>query len=211
MNSKTPKQKIVFMIMSISILFTMIHCDDHHSGKGHDHEHEPLLAASEPTKGSLLELKNQWTNEEGKTVQFVSWKGKPFLISMFYASCLSICPRLVADLEQVAKKIESKTGKVPQVILVSFDSEKDKPEALKAYKQKMGLGPNWSLLHGEEETIRMLSVVLGINYKKMENGDFNHSAVITLFDKEGKNVARIEGIGAEVDNLISAFADLSKN
>ncbi|MCG6148288.1 SCO family protein [Leptospira levettii] len=192
----------LFVIVGISLF----QCDEHNTN--HHHEHEPLLAANEPAQGSILELKNQWKNEENKTVSFVDWKGKPFLISMFYASCISICPRLVSDLEQVAKKIESESGKVPNVILVSFDSKNDTPQVLKDYKKKMGLGQNWSLLTGKEEDVRILSVILGINYKKMESGEFNHSAVISLFDREGLNVTRIEGIGSNVETMILKFKEL---
>ncbi|TGM28803.1 SCO family protein [Leptospira levettii] len=192
----------LFVIVGISLF----QCDEHKTN--HHHEHEPLLAANEPAQGSILELKNQWKNEENKTVSFVDWKGKPFLISMFYASCISICPRLVSDLEQVAKKIESESGKVPNVILVSFDSKNDTPQVLKDYKKKMGLGQNWSLLTGKEEDVRILSVILGINYKKMESGEFNHSAVISLFDREGLNVTRIEGIGSNVETMILKFKEL---
>ncbi|MCW7473280.1 SCO family protein [Leptospira levettii] len=205
MNQTISKYFSYLMLLSIGISFSQ--CDEYNSN--HHHEHEPLLAASEPAQGSLLELKSQWKNEDNKTVSFVDWKGKPFLISMFYASCISICPRLVSDLEQVAKKIESETGKVPFVILVSFDSENDKPQLLKEYKKKMGLGQNWSLLTGKEEDVRMLSVVLGINYKKMVSGEFNHSAVISLFDREGLNVKRIEGIGSNVDTMIVKFKELN--
>jgi protein SCO1/2 len=204
MNSK-------FFISTLILVlgFFSFTCDDHNSSSSHHHEHEPLLAASEPASGSLMELKNQWTTEDGKVVSFANWKGKPFLISMFYASCVSICPRLVTDLEQVAKKIQSETGKAPNVILVSFDSEKDKPEILKDYKKKMGLGQNWTLLNGKEEDVRMLSVVLGINYKKMASGEFNHSAVITLFDKDGTNVSRFEGIGTNSEQMVKIFASMN--
>lgn len=156
----------------------------------------------------LFVLFSVTTSLFSEMVKIPSGKWKPFLISMFYASCVSICPRLVADLEVVAKKIESETGIVPKVILVSFDSEKDTPEVLKEYKKKMGLGENWSLLTGKDEDIRMLSVVLGINYKKMASGEYNHSAVFSLFDKDGMNVSRIEGIGANAEQLIQMFGNI---
>ncbi|TGM83537.1 SCO family protein [Leptospira levettii] len=198
--------KYFYSYLFVFVGISLFQCDEHNTN--HHHEHEPLLAANEPAQGSILELKNQWKNEENKTVSFVDWKGKPFLISMFYASCISICPRLVSDLEQVAKKIESESGKVPNVILVSFDSKNDTPQVLKDYKKKMGLGQNWSLLTGKEEDVRILSVILGINYKEMESGEFNHSAVISLFDREGLNVTRIEGIGSDVETMILKFKEL---
>lgn len=94
------------------------------------------------------------------------------------------------------------------MVLVSFDSEKDSPDVLNAYKKKMKLNDNWTLLSGKEADIRMLSVVLGINYKKISNGEFNHSAVYSLVSKEGFIVSRIEGIGSNADVLISQYQKL---
>ncbi|MCW7470222.1 SCO family protein [Leptospira kanakyensis] len=183
-------------------------CDDHHSHADHQHGEGSILAASEGAKGSLFDLPISWKMESGQTFLLNQIQGSPFVISMFYASCQSVCPRLVADMEELAKKIKEKTGKDPRMVLVSFDSEKDNPTVLNAYKKKMKLGENWSFLSGKEEDVRMLSVVLGINYKKISNGEFNHSAVYSLVSKEGWVVSRVEGVGSNTDSLINMYQKL---
>lgn len=196
-------QKIIFLFVA-SVL--CLGCDDHSSGEHNHHDH--VLAASDGAQGSLFDLGSKWTTEINQPLVLKNLKGTLFIISMFYASCQSICPRLVADMEQLSKKIKETSGLEPRMVLVSFDSEKDTPTVLSAYKKKMNLNESWTLLSGKEEDIRMLSVVLGINYKKISNGEFNHSAVYSLVSKEGIVVSRIEGIGSKTDDLVTQFQKL---
>ncbi|TGK85256.1 SCO family protein [Leptospira bourretii] len=197
-----------FIIFFICLVFSS-GCDEQNSNNHHHHHgEEHVLAANDAAQGSLFDLGSKWTTELNKTISLNQYRGSLFIISMFYATCQSICPRLVADMEQLAKKIKESTGREPRMVLVSFDSEKDSPDVLNAYKKKMKLNDNWTLLSGKEADIRMLSVVLGINYKKISNGEFNHSAVYSLVSKEGFIVSRIEGIGSNADVLISQYQKL---
>ncbi|MCW7493814.1 SCO family protein [Leptospira sp. 2 VSF19] len=198
---------VKLLILFITFAFNF-GCDEQNSSGHHHHAEDHVLAASDAAQGSLFDLGSQWTTESNQTITLKHFKGSPLVISMFYATCQSICPRLVADMEQLAKKILKKTGKEPRMVLVSFDSEKDNPAVLNAYKKKMNLKENWTLLSGKEEDIRMLSVVLGINYKKISNGEFNHSAVYSLVSKEGVVISRIEGIGSNSEGLISEYQKL---
>lgn len=127
------------------------------------------------------------------------------IVSMFYASCQSVCPRIVTDIQLIGKKIAQKTGKSPKVVLVSFDPEKDTPESLKAYAKKMELGDNWYLLNGKDDSVRTISVLLGISYQKTSGNDFNHSTVISLVSKEGKILSRIEGVGADSSSIVEKY------
>ena len=91
------------------------------------------------------------------------------------------------------------------MVLVSFDPEKDSPEALKTYAKKMELGDNWNLLNGKDDSVRTISVLLGISFKKTTGNDFNHSTVISLVSKEGKIVSRIEGVGADSSPIVEKY------
>ncbi|EMY68122.1 SCO family protein [Leptospira vanthielii] len=197
--------KITILLIASTMSFG---CDENSSGEHHHHGDDHVLAASDGAQGSLFDLGSQWTTESNQPKVLKNYKGSLFIISMFYATCQSICPRLVADMEQLAKKIKETTGENPRMVLVSFDSEKDTPAVLSVYKKKMNLNDNWTLLSGKEEDVRMLSVVLGINYKKISNGEFNHSAVYSLVSKEGIVVSRIEGIGSNTDALVTQYQKL---
>lgn len=66
----------------------------------------------------------------------------------------------------------------------------------------MKLGDNWQVLHGDEESVRELSMLLDVKYKKQDNGDFTHSSSIALLDTEGAIATRVEGLGADPKPII---------
>ena len=165
----------------------------------------PDFAHGAAAEGSLFDLEDMWTTQDNKMFHWKDQKGEAMIVSMFYASCQSVCPRIVSDMQLIAKKIAQKTGKPPKMVLVSFDTEKDSPEALKSYAKKMELGDNWNLLHGQEDSVRTISVLLGISYQKTSGNDFNHSTVISLVSKEGKIISRIEGVGADSSSIIEKY------
>jgi protein SCO1 len=183
-------------------LFFYMGCKEDHSHHEHHHKAMPAKAA---TEGSLFDLKDIWRTQSGGIFQWESLKGEPFLVSMFYASCQSVCPRIVTDMQNISKKIQEKTGKNPKLVIVSFDPEKDTPQALSAYSKKMELGSNWSLLNGNEDSVRTLSVLLGISYQRTSGDEFNHSTVVSLISSEGKILARIEGVGADPKPILDKF------
>lgn len=204
-------------ILIVSLVVFGYGCKEDHSGHDHsssnenDHSHhgpEHILPAGDAAQGSIYELDSTWTSEAEQKVQFKEYQGKLFLVSMFYASCKSICPRIVSDMEQIGKKIKEKTGETPNMVLVSFDSKNDTPALLDKYKKNMNLGKNWVLLNGSEDAVRTLSIVLGVNYKQTSDGEFNHSAIVSLISKDGYVASRVEGIGASPDKLVTKYKEL---
>ncbi len=68
-------------------------------------------------------------------------------------------------------------------VLVSFDTERDTPTALAAYRNRQSLDPaQWCLLRGRPEDVRELAAVLGISYAQDPRGQFMHSNILTLLD-----------------------------
>jgi protein SCO1/2 len=85
---------------------------------------------------------------------------------------------------------------------VSIDPEHDTPEALRALARARGLDPSrWRLLGAPDDTVREVAAVLGIRYRRLADGSFNHSSVITLLDRAGVIQARVEGLGQPADAL----------
>ena len=93
-------------------------------------------------------------------------------------------------------------------VLVSFDSDRDHTTALKAFAKKMKLGKNWLILHGNEENVRELSMLLDVKYKKQLNGDFTHSMAISLLDKKGALAAQVDRLGADPQVILGKIKSL---
>jgi len=58
--------------------------------------------------------------------------------------------------------------------------------------------------------VRKLAAVLGIQYRQLDDGEFNHSSALILLDGEGRISARTERIGtidpAFVEAITKALA-----
>ena len=95
-------------------------------------------------------------------------------------------------------------------VLASFDHKKDTPENLNDYMTKRKLSKDlWTFLSpSNEAAARELSVVLGISFKNIGDGDFSHSNVITLLDEEGVPVpgATIDSLSADSNVFTEALA-----
>ena len=61
--------------------------------------------------------------------------------------------------------------------------------------------------------MRKTAAVLGVRYRALANGEFNHSSVLILLDADGRIVARTEKMGRVPDPefLAKVRATLSKS
>ncbi len=51
--------------------------------------------------------------------------------------------------------------------------------------------------------MRDLAAVLGISYRRLDSGRYNHSAVITMLDPDGRVSERIEWLRQDNDALVA--------
>lgn len=157
---------------------------------------------------SLYQFAGQWQNQEGDTLQLSSFRGKIPVVAMVFTHCAYACGRIVGDIKNIEKQVPADKRKDVVFVLVSFDSERDKPEKLKDFAEKMELDDRWTLLHGDEETVRELSMLLNVKYKRQPNGDYAHTNNVTLLDTRGLIAARLEGLGVDSKPLTDALAGL---
>ena len=157
---------------------------------------------------SLYQFAGKWQNQQGDTLQLSSFQGKIPVVAMVFTHCAYACGRIVGDLKNIEKQVPADKRKEVVFVLVSFDSERDKPEKLKAFAEKMELDDRWILLHGDAETVRELSMLLNVKYKRQPNGDYAHTNKVTLLDTRGLIAARLEGLGVDPKPLTDALAGL---
>ena len=153
---------------------------------------------------SIYQLSLPITDQQGRTSRLEDWRGKPVMISMFYSSCQFVCPRIVEALKRTE---EGLAIKVP-VLMVSFDPVRDDTAALKAMADERHIdAKRWTLARTDARNVRKLAAMLGIQYRELPSGEFNHSSVIILLDAEGRVVGKTATLG-EAD---PAFVKLVKN
>jgi protein SCO1 len=188
----------LFFSMALLTAFTAAAADLPATNAVHRSCCAPLEAATAPlTEKSLYQLDSAWTNDAGKTVKLDSLRGRPQVIAMFFASCQFTCPLLVFQMKQLEASLPAELRGKVGFTLVSFDSQRDTPAALQAYRTQHELSPDWALLTGDADNVLDLAAVLGVKFKKDAQGNFSHSSVITLLNAQGEIVHQQVGINPD--------------
>ncbi len=149
---------------------------------------------------SVYQLKSKWMSHQNEKKQLLDFMGHEVLVAMMYTRCQHTCPLITSKMKSI-EQANAKTKKL-QVIMVSFDSDRDTPSHLSAYFKKMHMQKNWTLLTGTESDVRELAAILGVNYKKDSNGEFSHSNVITLLGSDGVIKGQLRSLNEDINKIV---------
>jgi protein SCO1 len=156
---------------------------------------------------SIYQLAATLTDQTGRSFRIDEKRGHPLLISMFYTSCQAVCPMLIDALRDTEAKLKGDERERLSVLMVSFDPAHDSVAVLKQTADQRHLDPaHWTLARSDEKTVRKLAAVLGIQYRALANGEFNHTTALILIDADG----RIAGRTAQLGDADPAFVKLVK-
>jgi protein SCO1/2 len=172
----------------------------------------PFVGASTPDTAipadSIYQLKLQLVDQSGRTFSLDEHKGHPLLVSMFYTSCQFVCPMLIDALQATQEKLSAQERSQLSVMMVSFDPAHDSVAALKRTADQRKLDPeHWTLARTDAKNVRKLAALLGIQYRALSNGEFNHTTALILIDAQG----RITGRTAQLGSADAAFVKLVRS
>ena len=156
----------------------------------------PGLAAAELPGDSLYLLQDRFTDQSGKAFSLADRRGKPQVVAMFYTSCRYICPLIVDSAKGVDHALTPAERARLGVLLISIDPSRDDTAALASVARKRGLDPaRWTLARTDAGTVRRVAAMLGVRYRALADGEFNHTSALVLLDAQGRVVARTERLG----------------
>lgn len=159
-------------------------------------------AATPLPTDSVYHLNAQLTDQSGKAFAIADRRGHPMLVGMFYTSCQFVCPMLVDALRDTEAKLTPDERSHLSVLLVTIDPARDTVAVLKRTAEERALDPaHWTVARTDAKTTRKLAAVLGVQYRALPNGDFNHTTDLILLDADG----RIAGRTAQLGNADAAF------
>ena len=185
------------------------------TGSGRTASDTPSCCAKELTSAtpipdkSLYQLDSSWTNDASAVLQLGALRGRPQVITMFFASCEYACPILVHDMKRIEAALPENVRTNVGFVLVSFDSDRDTPAALASYRKNHELATHWTLLRGAPDDVLELAALLGVKYKKDARGQFAHSNVITVLDANGEIRSQQIGLNQSVDDVVATVKHLS--
>ena len=163
----------------------------------------PVLAASKPAplpRDSVYQLPVHLTDQDGKRSSWASRRGKAQLVGMFYTSCQYICPLIVDSGKAVERQLTPAERERLGILLVSMDPKRDTPAALTQIVVKRKLDrAHWTLASPAPADVREVAGVLGIRYRALADGEFNHTSALVLLDRDGRVLARTEQMGTKPD------------
>lgn len=201
-NNKTHMKKYFNILIVTLISIGLSSCNSGEKNKQTTHE----LAVTE--NESLYQMDGKWTTQNGGTFRLSELKGKIPVVAMVFTSCTYACPKIIEDIQTVKRQVPADKKEKMVYVLISFDTERDTPERLKEFAISQQLDDQWLLLHGDEDEVREMSMLLNVKYKKQPNGDFAHSNEVTLLDTQGAIVAQVEGLGKNQKPIVDKIKTL---
>jgi protein SCO1/2 len=125
----------------------------------------------------------------GKTVTLADFRGKAVALFFGYIHCPDVCPTTLADMAQVMRMLGQDAEKV-QVLFVTLDPERDKPELLAQYAP--AFYPSFLGLYGDAQETAQAAKAFDIIYQKQatRSGSYtlDHSAGTYLISPSGTPV-----------------------
>jgi protein SCO1 len=156
---------------------------------------------------SVYQLQADLVDQNGRNFTLASHRGQPMLVSMFYTSCQFVCPMLVETIRHTQAQLSPAQAGRLAVLMVTFDPTHDTVAVLKQTAEQRQLDTRvWQLARTDANTVRKIAAVLGVQYRALGNGDFNHTTAVLLLDGEG----RIQGRTSQLGSADPAFVKLVK-
>jgi protein SCO1/2 len=124
----------------------------------------------------------------GKTRTLADFKGMAVVVFFGYTRCPDVCPTTMAEMKLVLEKLGHDAQRV-QVLFVTVDPERDKPELLAQYVP--AFDPSFIGLYGDLETTAKTAKDFKVFYQKVpgkspDSYTMDHTAGSYVFDPQGR-------------------------
>ena len=174
------------------------------SGENGGAEQDAAGHAPAATGALLTALTGRLTDASGQVRTLAEFRGRPFVASVLYTRCVTVCPRVVAELQRFER--DAARGVPARFILFSLDPAHDTPEALREFAAMHSLdSTRWTLLVPEPALLPPLASALGVAFRPGPDGGIAHSAVIAMVDRAGRVQDRRVGLASDPSQLVAAW------
>jgi protein SCO1 len=152
-------------------------------------------------------------NQNGKTIHFHQFRGKPLLLTFIYTRCPlpDYCLRMSNNFGQVMQQLQknSRAFSEAQLLSISIDPQNDKPAVLRNYGAHY-VGrvdsnfTHWEFATGSPQQVRQAADFFGLVYDQ-QNGQIVHALRTVLIGKDGKVVKVYSGNDWKPDEVGADF------
>lgn len=144
--------------------------------------------------------------QEGRKVRFYTDLVKDRVVAMnfIFTTCTTICPPMGANFARLQRLLGDRSGKDVELISVSVDPAVDTPQRLRAWAEKFGAGPGWTLVTGPKPDVDDLLKALKVFTPDKED----HSPIVLVGNDAEGGWTRVWGL-APPDELARAIERVS--
>jgi protein SCO1/2 len=156
----------------------------------------PAFADTPLPGNSVYRLAAPLSDQTGKSFSLAERRGKPALVSMFYNSCEFVCPMLIDTMRMTEDALSADERRQLAMLLITFDPARDSVAVLKKVAEQRQLeAARWTIARPDASNARKIAAVLDIKYRQLASGEFSHTTVLVLLDREGRVVGQTNKMG----------------
>ena len=110
---------------------------------------------------------------------------------MFYASCPATCPLIIDTLRAVERKLdEPQRPQLARAARVDRSRARYADGAAQLADERHIDTSRWTLAHADAAAVRRIAAALNIQYRRLPDGQFSHSTIISALDADGNILAQ---------------------
>jgi protein SCO1/2 len=134
------------------------------------------------------------------------YQGHPVLITLFYGSCPAACPLLIETVRATERAAPPQLQSQLRVLLISIDPEQDTVANLQALARTRRVDTTrWTLARTDAATVRKIAALLNVQYRKLPDGSYNHSSIVSLLTPRGVIARQSSVLGKADPELVEAL------
>lgn len=167
-------------LLSLALAAAVAGCEKLFSSKGAFNG----IDVTESNMGGELRL----ADHDGKLRSLAEFRGKAVVVVFGFTHCPDVCPTALSDLSSAVKALGPDGARV-QVLFVTVDPKRDRPELLRQYVP--AFHPSFLGLTGDEESLAKVRKDFNVyaavrEGTSPENYSVDHSGQMFGFDPEGR-------------------------
>lgn len=149
---------------------------------------------------SLYLFDASFTDQAGRAFRLADRRGRPQLVAMFYTSCRFVCPLIIDSAKSIENALTPAERGQLGILLITMDPVRDDAAALNRVFKRRKLDPAvWTLARTDGQNVRSVAALLGVRYRALADGEFNHTSALVLLDGNGRRVASTAVLGTRPD------------
>ena len=163
-----------------------------------------------------IDLTLPFVNEEGQTIHLKDLivADRPAIFVPVYYACPNLCGLILKGVADLLNSMDLLPWRDFSVITFSISPDEKPSLAMEKARQLRGLladqqsgEKGWHFLTGSEESIAALTNQLGVRFKKEDNGEYTHAAVLMIVTPTGKIARYFYGLTFPSDQVRYALVE----